>query len=250
MAAKVSKVSKRDQNQLHAAVDEIIAANPECATALASLFTSILGAATAVSVSGKKGGKKSTKVSADNDDIDDIDDLDADDDDGDNGDDDDDDDNGDDDDDVEDLENVKPKRGRGKAAKEEPEEEAEELEELTADAIMEFFNNLPAEVETHERIEGTTGIKELESMIDDFGFDAAGVLKDAKAKSVGEKRAAFKNFLSGIHLTLDAIMEFEVDSVIEAIEEISGNAVEVKGRGKTKELNAATELFTAAVAAE
>lgn len=242
------KVSKKDQNALHAAVDEIIASTPEAATALSTLFAAILQSATAVTVSGKKGGKKSTKVSADNDDIDN---LDADEGDGEE---DEDGEDGeteeDDDDDVEDLENVKPRgKGKGKPAKEEETDEPEELEDIGLDTIMTYFNSLEGGDEVHERVGDITGIKELSAMVDEFGFDAESVI--GKAKALAEKRAALKAFLSDVHTTIDQIMLFELDSVVEAVEEATGESFKPAGRKQAdKELSAATALFTAAVAAE
>lgn len=239
----MAKISKREANQIHAAVDEIIATLPEAATALATLLTTLTGAAGAVSVSAKKGGKGKGKVSPTNDDIDDIDDEDddiaEDDEDGEDGEDEDAD-ADDEDDDVEDLDDVKP-RGKGKASKKAA--EAPELEDLELDSIMEFFNNVEVE-ETHERVAEITAIKELEAAVESFGFDAASVLDGAT--KLADKRARFHAFLSDVHTTIDAITEFEVDSVVEAINE-TDEAFVAKGRGKTKEINAASKLFQLAV---
>ena len=82
-------------------------------------------------------------------------------------------------------------------------------------------------------------------------FGAVDFYKRAKAATPKDKRTAMVSFLAKVHATIDAIMEFELDSVVDAISEISGEDFTPKGRGQAaKELAAATELFRVAFATD
>lgn len=264
-----TKVSKKIAASLHAAVDEIIASNPEAATALEIIFSNVTQAKGAVAVSARKGAAASRKkpvvneVEDDDDDAELLDDAEDDDDDADA----DDDDEADSLEDDEDEEEVKPKKGgRGRPAKKDADElddddddnadegdddaegddeaaELPELETLDSEAIMNFMNEVgDAEPEIHERA-NISGVKELAAEIDRFGFDASGLMKG----DLATKRANLKAFLSSIYYTVDAVMEFEVDGVIAAAQELDGSFV-AKGKGRAKELAAAEGLVIAVVA--
>lgn len=257
-----TKVSKKIAASLHAAVDEIIASNPEAATALEIIFSNVTQAKGAVAVSARKGAAASKKKPVVNE-------VEDDDDDAELLDDSEDDDDADDadslDDDDDDAEEVKPKKGgRGRPAKKDADEldddddnadddddaddaddaaELPELETLDGEAIMNFMNEVgEAEPEIHERA-NISGVKELSAEIDRFGFDASSLMKG----DLATKRANLKAFLSSIYYTVDAVMEFEVDGVIAAAQELDETFV-AKGKGRAKELAAAEGLLIATVA--
>lgn len=259
-----TKVSKKIAASLHAAVDEIIASNPEAATALEIIFSNVTQAKGAVAVSARKGAAVSRKkpvvneVEDDDDDAELLDDAEGDDEEEDDAD-------SLEDDEDEEEEEVKPKKGgRGRPAKKDADEldeddeddadagdeegddeaaELPELETLDGEAIMNFMNEVgEAEPEIHERA-NISGVKELAAEIDRFGFDASGLMKG----DLATKRANLKAFLSSIYYTVDAVMEFEVDGVIAAAQELDGNFV-AKGKGRAKELAAAEGLVIAVVA--
>lgn len=244
------KISKKTANGLHAAIDELIAANPEAATALSVILENLMGSETAIDVpASRKGGKKKPSADLDEDELDGEDEGD---------------DEGDELDEDEDELDEAPKRGRGKAAStkapargrgkakvEEVEEDDEavsegeiDLDDLEAETITEAFENFEPS-ETHERVSG--GVREMTAAIDTFGFDVPQLLKEAKAKSLSEKKEVLSSFLSRIHFTIDAINAFDLESVLGAIEEAGQEGFTPKGRGAAKELAAATELFRVAI---
>ena len=255
-----TKISKKVANGLHAAIDELIAANPDAAVALSTILESLMQTETAVSVPAKKGRKAKA---SDDDLVDDDDDLvDDEDEDGDDESDDDDDALEDDEEEEEEEEEEKPRRGRpakadknaktskakAKAKEEEEDEESSEidLDDLEEATIKEAFESFePAD--THEAVSG--GLREMTAELDGFGFDTAAIIKKAKAKALSEKKAALSAFLSRIYYTLDAIKAFDLDSIIAAVEEL-GEIEDYKpaGRGaKQKEDNAARDCFRYAI---
>lgn len=234
-------MSRKLISNLHASVDELAASNPEALAHLAGLLETLLGTDTAIPLpSAKRGGRKSAPV-------------------------------------LDDEEEEKPARRRGKAAApvlddededdaddeddgEDGEDEegedgeeggdAEELDDLEAESIKAFFQN--SEAEEHERISG--GLKEMEAEFTSMTSETVKLVsfyKRAKAATPKDKRTAMVSFLAKVHATIDAIMEFELDSVVDAISEISGEDFTPKGRGQAaKELAAATELFRVAFATD
>lgn len=232
-------VSKRVLSSMHATVDELAKVNPEAISHLSSLLETLLGTAAAIDL--PKRGKKT-----DDDDI--VDDEPK---------------RGrgrpakakDDDDDIVDE---KPRRGRPAKVTEEEEgseeddsNSSEELDDLEAASIVAFFD--ACEAEEHDSISG--GLKEMEASFLDLTSDSikpVSFYKRAKANTPAEKRNALKEFLARAFTTIDAITDFEMESVVEAVHEISGeDEFEPEGRGKAaKELSAATELFKVAFVAE
>jgi hypothetical protein len=252
-----TKISSKQKQELHAAVDELASANPELAVSLLTIMNAMMQSETAVVVP-KKGGKKSKPVEDEDEDL-----VEADEDDV----------SEDEDDDLaEDDEDDAPKKGKGKSSakastsakkggkkapvvEEEDDEDAEEgddddgavvdIEDIEAQTIADAYEECDTD-DKHERIE-TTGIKELAAEVDEFGYDVAQLYKAAKASSTAEKKAVLVNFLSRVYFTIDAIMAFEMDDVVAKVEELTEEDFKPTGRSKAaKELSAATALFKAA----
>lgn len=274
----VEKISKRVIQSVHAAVDELAAASPETFTALSTILSNLMSSTAAIAVPPRKGTKattaKPTKGKAvDPDDLEDEEEDDADDD----GelDTEEDEEDGELDTDEDDELDDAPKGGKGKAAPakakpakgkskpvvEEPEEEEDadeddnssddeglDLDDLEADTIKEGFENFQPG-ETHDKANG--GIRELTAAIDGFGFDSAAILKVRKGKpplTPAQKKEKLAAFASRIYATIDAINEFDLDSIVEALGEYYEDGYKTKGRSAAaKEYQAATDLFVAAV---
>lgn len=269
----VEKVSKRVIQSVHAAVDELAAAAPETFTALSTILSNLMSSAAAVAVPPRKGKAAPTKGKGKTVDPDDLeDDEDEEDNDLDTSEDDEDgeldtgEDEDEEDDELDDAPKgrgkgkaskpAKPTRGKSKQAVEEDEEEEEEEEESSSDAetldlddleaetITEAFNNFQP-TETHDKAAG--GIRELTALLDGFGFDTTTILKSKKPLTPAQKKERLAAFASRVFSVIDAINEFDLDSIVEAIGEYIED-YKPKGRAQAaKEYQAATDLFKAAV---
>jgi len=234
---------------LHAMIDEVIANGPETATALNVVLQALTAGDVAVEVkatrkattkpsnarSGKRGGKKA-EPEFDEEILDEDEDEDYDEDEG---------EDLDEDEEEDEPEPVKKprntrsgKRGGKKAEPEvdddEDEDEAEAIELAGLD-VDSLWDAVESEAVSDAEISPDykkTGIRELNTKVAAWGFDAA----DAAGDGTRTERAnSLRALLSGMDGMVDAVADYGVDEIKEAYAEaFDEDMPHVKGRGKAK----------------